>query len=164
MQSLYPSPSTYFTIARRILRKLLPCLKGSRGMMALMNSLLLISLAGSTQSQKTSLKGRSAPFGRGWPHPGIGRFASRSRDAPPRLGYRRLINHTAPDPASRLFPKRPPAFLPGPSKYIEWQTWRWAAPVCSRHGCAAHTGSLSLHYIFFFFLSPNYFYAQITYR
>ena len=59
MQSLYPSPSTYFTIARRILRKLLPCLKGSRGMMALMNSLLLISLAGSTQSQKTSLK-RSA--------------------------------------------------------------------------------------------------------
>lgn len=51
----------------------------------------------------------------------------------------------APDPASRLFPKRPPAFLPGPSKYIEWQTWRWAAPVCSRHGCAAHTGSLSLH-------------------
>ena len=55
-QNTYPSPSTYFTIARRILRKLLPCLKGSRGMMALMNSLLLISLAGSTQSQKTSLK------------------------------------------------------------------------------------------------------------
>ena len=48
--------STVRTIARRILRKLLPCLKGSRGMMALMNSLLLISLAGSTQSQKTSLK------------------------------------------------------------------------------------------------------------
>ena len=55
-QNTYPSPSTYFTIARRILRKLLPCLKGSRGMMALMNSLLLISLAGSSQSQKTSLK------------------------------------------------------------------------------------------------------------
>ena len=55
-QNTYPSPSTYFTIARRILHKLLPCLKGSRGMMALMNSLLLISLAGSTQSQKTSLK------------------------------------------------------------------------------------------------------------
>lgn len=28
-QNTYPSPSTYFTIARRILRKLLPCLKGA---------------------------------------------------------------------------------------------------------------------------------------
>ena len=81
---------------------------------------------------------------------GIGRFASRSRDAPPRLGYRRLINHTAPDPASRLFPKRPPAFLPGPSKYIEWQTWRWAAPVCSRMDVQHTRARFLFTHIFFF--------------